>query len=154
MAMRRGAMGRKLAVALTAVAGVAGCSAVYENHGYVPQAGALAEVRQGVDTRSSVQRKVGRPGTTGVFTDDGWYYVGYTVERLTWNEPEVVDRQVVAILFDETDVVASVARFGLEDGQVVDLVTRRTPTFGAELGILEQILGNIGNVQATDLVDP
>ncbi|MEM1298248.1 MAG: outer membrane protein assembly factor BamE, partial [Pseudomonadota bacterium] len=66
------------------------------------------------------------------------------VEHLTYHEPEVVERRVVAITFDQNDVVASVNLYGLEDGKVIDLETNTTPTFGAQLTILEQVLGNIG----------
>ena len=130
----------------------AGCGATYENHGYVPQAGALAEIQSGVDTRSSVQRKIGRPGLSGVFTDQGWYYVSTTFEHYMFYEPEIVDRRIVAITFDDTNVVASVNQYGLEDGRVVDLVTRRTPTFGSELGIIQQLLSNIGVFTAEDFL--
>ncbi|MEO0717659.1 MAG: hypothetical protein AAFZ06_02150 [Pseudomonadota bacterium] len=65
-------------------------------------------------------------------------------EALAFFEPEVVDQQVVTVSFDSTGVVENVNRYGLEDGQVVDLVTRTTPTSGRKLTILQQIFGNLG----------
>ena len=50
----------------------------------------------------------------------------------------------MAITFDQNDVVASVDLYGLNEGRVVNLETNTTPTFGRELTILEQVLGNIG----------
>ena len=140
-------MRRLLALAgMIACAGalVAGCSPVVRNHGYAPQPAELADLRVGLDTRASVASKIGRPAGTGVFTDDGWYYVSSKVEHLTYNAPEVVDRRVVAVLFDQNDTLAAVNEYGLEDGRVVDLESKTTPTHGRQMTILEQAFGNIG----------
>lgn len=123
---------------------VAGCSPIVQNHGYAPPPEELATIRPGVDTRETVQRKIGRPLSSGVFTDEGWYYVASTVERLTYHAPKVVDRRVVAVMFGPNDVVASINEYGLQDGRVIDLATETTPTYGRQLTILEQAFGNIG----------
>ena len=122
----------------------AGCSPVTSNHGYAPPPEELADLQVGFDTRATVQSKIGRPAGTGIFTDNGWYYVSSKVERLTYHAPEVVDRRVVEVLFDQNDVLAAVNEYGLEDGRVIDLETKTTPTHGRQLTILEQALGNIG----------
>ncbi|MEM0921990.1 MAG: outer membrane protein assembly factor BamE [Pseudomonadota bacterium] len=133
-------------IAACAVLGfsVMACTPTVRVHGFAPDEVSLETVQAGVDTRGSVRRKVGRPSSSGVFTDTGWYYVATTVEHLAYYQPEVVDRRVVAITFDERDVVASVNAYGLDEGRVVDLETRTTPTAGRGLTILEQLLGNVG----------
>ncbi|MEM8790764.1 MAG: outer membrane protein assembly factor BamE [Pseudomonadota bacterium] len=125
------------------------CESRISNHGFAPEQEILETVQAGSDTRGSVRRKVGRPSSTGVFTDKGWYYIATTIERDMYKEPKVIDRRIVAITFDDNDVVASVDQYGLEDGRIVDLQTRTTPTAGRELTILEQALGNIGLDAAT-----
>ncbi|MEO0366067.1 MAG: outer membrane protein assembly factor BamE [Pseudomonadota bacterium] len=129
------------------------CEPTVRSHGFAPDAEILGTVSSGSDTRGSVRRKIGRPSSTGVFTQNGWYYVSTTVEHLTYHEPKVVDRRVVAITFDENDIVASVDSYGLEDGRLINLETRTTPTAGRELTILEQVLGNIGVSAETLLGD-
>ena len=130
----------------------ASCSPVIKLHGYAPVEEEMAGIRAGQDTRGSVRRKIGRPGGTGIFTDEGWFYVSSKVEHFTFYEPEVIDRRVVAILFDERDFVRSVNAYGLDDGKIVDLETNTTPTFGRELTILEQAFGNVG-VITEDLLE-
>ena len=139
-------MKRVAALGLAVMLGAAapGCSPVIENHGYAPDPALLADVSVGRDTRGSVQRKIGRPSSTGVFSERGWYYVATTVERYMYHAPKVTDRRVVAVEFDENDVVAAVNTYGLEDGRVIDLATGTTPTHGRKLTILQQLLGNIG----------
>jgi len=151
-------MRRILAAALLGVSGlgltlpVSGCSPVIENHGYAPDDALLAEVAVGQDTRSTVQRKIGRPSTTGIFTSDGWYYVSSQVERYMYYEPKVIDRRVVVIKFGPDDVVLAANAYGLEHGRVIDLQTRTTPAHGRQLTILQQLLGNLGALSGETLL--
>ncbi|MGF1447533.1 MAG: outer membrane protein assembly factor BamE [Pikeienuella sp.] len=138
-------------LAAVAVSMLGSCAAVMRTHGYTPIPEALARIEPGVDTRASVQTKIGRPSHTGVVDERGWYYVSSTVEHFTFYEPEVVERKVVAVTFDETDLVEAVNIYGLEDGRVINLATDTTPTYGRQLTIVEQIIGNIGNVTGSDI---
>ncbi len=133
--------------------GLSGCTPQVKNHGYAPDDELLAGIAAGTDTRGSVRRKIGRPSTTGVFTESGWYYVATTVEHYLYNEPTVTDRRVVAVQFDANDVVAAVNVYGLEDGRIIDLQTRTTPTYGRELTILQQLLGNLGTLTGEQLLE-
>ncbi len=142
----------KLVALLAGAALLGGCAPVMRTHGYVPVPEALARIEPGIDTRGSVQSKIGRPSHTSVFDEDGWYYVSSVVEHYAFYEPEVVDRTVVAVTFDDTGVVTGVNRYGLEDGRVIDLATNTTPTYGRQLTIVEQILGNIGAATGSDLL--
>ena len=133
--------------------GLSGCAAEVKNHGYAPDDALLAEITAGTDTRGSVRRKIGRPSTTGVFTESGWYYVATTVEHYMYYQPKVTDRRVVAVQFDADDVVAAVNVYGLEDGRIIDMQTRTTPTYGRELTIVQQLLGNLGSLSGEQFLD-
>jgi len=133
--------------------GLPGCAPVVETHGYAPDQSLLDEISIGQDTRGSVRRKIGRPSGSGVFNDDGWYYVSTTIERYTYHAPKVTDRRVVAVEFDKNDVVSALNVYGLEDGRVIDLQTRTTPTYGRKLTILQQLLGNLGKFNSDELVN-
>ncbi len=132
--------------------GLSGCAPAVKNHGYAPDDELLAGITAGQDTRGSVRRKIGRPSTTGVFTETGWYYVATTVEHRTYHDPKVTDRRVVAGQFDASDVVAGVNVYGIEDGRIIDLQTRTTPTHGRKLTILQQLLGNLGAITGEQIV--
>ena len=133
--------------------GLSGCAPEINNHGYAPDDELLAGITAGQDTRGSVRRKIGRPATTGVFTESGWYYVATTVENYMYYEPKVTDRRVVAVRFDVDDMVAGVNVYGLEDGRIIDLQTRTTPTHGRELTILQQMFGNLGKLSGEQILD-
>lgn len=130
---------------------VAACQPVVRTHGYAPDDALLSEIAVGQDTRDTVASKIGRPITESAFDDEGWYYVGSTVEWNTYHDPKVVDRRIVAVRFDDSDVVADVSTYGVEDGRIIDLATQTTPTYGRELTILQQVLGNVGRITGEDL---
>lgn len=134
---------------------VAACSPIKRTHGYTPRAEELARVQVGVDTRETVMEKLGRPSTLGTFDSSEWYYISQQTEALAFYAPEIVDRSVVTVSFDETaGTVSDVGRYGLEDGRVVDLVTRTTPTAGAKLTLLQQIFANLGRFNAANASSP
>ncbi len=129
----------------------AGCSPTVQIHGYVPPQSDIQRIRPGFDDTGSVEKILGRPSSSGVLADSAWYYVQSTVESYTYHAPKVIDRKVLAVNFDQRGVVKDIKRYGLADGRVVNLETRTTETGGREMGILEQIFGNILNVDAESI---
>ena len=78
------------------------------------------------------------------FDDDIWYYITQRSRTFAFFKPEIIDQQVLVVRFDEADVVSEINRYTIEDGLIVDPVTRETPTAGKELSVLQQLFGNIG----------
>ncbi len=131
-------------------AGVAACSATYRNHGYMPTEEDIATLQVGKDTRETVGQKIGQPGTAGLLTDGGWYYVQSRFKHYTYNAPEEIDRQVLAVSFDGKGKVANVERFGLENGRVVALQRRVTESNVQGVGFLRQLFGSLGRIDLND----
>ncbi|WP_233093067.1 outer membrane protein assembly factor BamE [Paracoccus sp. IB05] len=144
MALRMAALGLLLMVAA--------CAKVYRNHGYVPDDTELAKVEVGVDTRDTVATKIGRPSAQGLLNDLGWFYVQSRFEHYGPKEPTEIERQVVAINFSENGTVQNIGRYGLEDGRVIELSRRVTETNIKGVSLIGQLLGNVGRIQAGDLV--
>ena len=120
------------------------CSPRITTHGHVPDPEALARIQPGVYNELEVAQFLGTPSTTVLFGEPTWLYITERTEAIAFLEPDVVDQRVVAIAFNDTGVVSQVDEYVLADGILVDPVTRTTPTYGKELGLLEQLLGNIG----------
>ena len=134
--------------------GMAGCSATYRNHGYVPTQDDLEQVVVGIDTRASVEDTLGTAGSTSVLEDNAMYFVRSRVRTFALLEPEVVEREVVAVSFDTNGVVQNVESFGLERGQAVQLSRRVTESSVANKTFLRQLLGNIGRFTPGGIANP
>lgn len=144
--MRRGA----LVLALT-LAGA--CSPVYRNYGYVPLDSELIDVKVGESTKQDVADFIGRPSSMGVMTDSGWYYVGSRFRSNGLYEDREIDRQVLAVSFDQAGIVSNVERFGLERGRVVPISRRITESNIKGVSFLRQLLNNIGRLSPGQIAD-
>ncbi|MFB9222146.1 outer membrane protein assembly factor BamE [Paracoccus cavernae] len=132
---------------------VAGCTHVYRNHGYVPPEHDLAQVQIGQTNQSELDSLIGRPSAQGVLTGSAWYYVGSRWDYYGAREPREIERRVVAISFNDQNVVSNVETFGLEDGRVIELSRRTTESGITNVSIVRQLMGSIGRVSAGQLLD-
>lgn len=127
---------------------VSGCSPIIQNHGYLPIEAEAQSLAQGQATKQSVLELYGEPTSKGAQGDSSWYYVSYKVKHFAFFKPKVTERRILAVSFDANGRVASVNRYGLENGRIVDLNTRETVTGGRKLTILQQLIRNVGNFSA------
>ncbi|TBN42670.1 outer membrane protein assembly factor BamE [Paracoccus subflavus] len=145
---------RKIVVlAFAALLGLSACSPVYRNHGFIPAPEDLSQVIVGQTTVDELEGLIGRPSAQGLLTGSGWYYVGSRWRFYGPTQPREVERQVVAVSFAPDGVVTNVERFGLERGRVVTLSRRVTEGSVTEISLIGQLLGNLGNFQAADIID-
>ncbi len=140
-----GRVTRGLCLALACVAMTA-CTPIYDRHGYTPDETQLAEIQVGKDTRETVVETIGPPSSSGVLKDSGYFYVSQRIRTFAFQAPEVIEREIVAISFDQRGVVSNVERFGLQDGNVVALSRRVTSTNIEGLNFLQQLFGNVGSL--------
>ena len=144
----------KTVVLLVSLVMLSACAAkLTDSHGYVPDDALLAEVKVGIDTKETVGRILGRPGTEGIIDDLGWYYVKSDYETFLWREPVEVNREVVAVSFQESGIVENVERFGLEEGRVVVLSRRVTTSNTRGISFLRQLFSNLGNFNPGDFLE-
>ena len=109
------------------------------NRGYMAGDSGLNQVKPGMPAEQ-VLATLGTPSTTSTVGGDAWYYISQKVEqKLRFMSPSVTDQRVIAVYFKQKKV-ERIANYGLEDGQVVDILTRTTPTAGSEVGFIRQML--------------
>lgn len=143
----------RLAAATGLALGLMACSPIYRDHGFAPSEAELSEILVGIDTRDSVAERVGPPALEGLMREEAWYYTASRWKTVGAFKPKEEERQVVAISFDARGVVSNIETFGLEGGQVVVLNRRVSDDNIKGVTFLRQLLGNIGNFNAGDVVD-
>ncbi len=97
-------------------------------------------------SKTEVTALLGSPSTTATVnvSGDSYYYISSKIETQGFFAPQETERNIFAIRFDQVDQVQSFAQYTLQDGQIVDVNSRTTPTKGREFTILQQLFGNIG----------
>jgi len=137
-------------IILVASLALAGCSPTYRNHGYIPSDEDLQELAIGIDTRASVEDLVGPPSSGGLLEGGDYYYVRSRTKTFGIRAPKETERQVLVVSFDAAGVLQNVEQFGLEAGRVVRLSRRVTSSAVGNVSLIRQLLGNIGQFDATD----
>ena len=127
-----------------ATIGLAACGNNVQLRGNTPDPEDVAEIRPGVHSRQDIIDLLGSPSTVSTFQDSKWYYIGQKTQEIAFMKPEVLERQVLVITFDEGGLVEGTTNYTMANAQDVDPVDRITPTEGKDLTLLQQLFGNIG----------
>jgi len=110
------------------------------SRGYMSADSGLNQVQPGMPAEK-VLSTLGTPSTTSTVGGDAWYYISQRLERkFRFMNPSVTDQRVIAVYYNKQKKVERLANYGLEDGQVIDVLSRTTPTAGSETGFLRQML--------------
>lgn len=135
---------RNILLAAAATAALAGCTPMKSVRGQMLEPDRVAQIEPGSSTRRDVYQLLGTPTTLATFDDRKWIYVNQTVERRAFMKPQVTDRTILVVTFDDVGFVKDVQTLDETAARDVALVDATTPTPGTEIGLLEQLLGNIG----------
>ena len=136
--LRTALLAGTLAVALGA------CAPTVQVRGNIPDEETVSKINPGVHSRIDIASLLGSPSTVSTFQDSKWYYIGQKSTQFAFFAPEVLERKVLVVSFDDAGFVAATQTYALEDGKIIDPVDRITPTEGREITFLQQLLGNLG----------
>lgn len=123
---------------------LSGCAYEIEAHGNLPADSALAQIQPGVHSRADVQALLGTPSSSSLFDNEAWYYISNLTTQVAFLKPEELDRQVVIVEFDRAGTVSDVIRIYQEDGEVIQISGRETPSRGTEQTMFQEFFGNLG----------
>jgi outer membrane protein assembly factor BamE (lipoprotein component of BamABCDE complex) len=146
-ARRPGSRVRGLGVGLLlacATIALSACGNTVQVRGNTPDPEDVAAIKPGVHSRQDIIDLLGSPSTVSTFEDRRWYYIGQKTHQVAFMKPEVLDRNVLVITFDDAGVVEGTEHYDMADAQEVDPVDRETPSEGRDLTLLQQLFGNIG----------
>jgi outer membrane protein assembly factor BamE (lipoprotein component of BamABCDE complex) len=145
-------IGRSTA-ALVLVLALGACATRERIHGYIPSESEIAALVPGSDTRASIATNLGRPGLSGVMASSDWFYVRSRWQTRGPAAPVEVSREALALSFDAAGVLTEVRRFDLSNGRAVPISRRVTASGIRQMGLLGQILRNIGNIAPGQFID-
>jgi outer membrane protein assembly factor BamE (lipoprotein component of BamABCDE complex) len=123
---------------------LAACGGNVIRQGHQFQDEDLKQVREGM-SKEQVTLALGTPDTQSAVAGGAYYYISTTaVQPMAFMTPSVTDRHIVAVYFNKQDHVEKIANYGLKDGQVIDFVSRETPSYTRDEGLLKELFRNIG----------
>ena len=122
------------------------CAPIVSHRGYFADPRKTDAVSVGVDTKASVQDRLGTPTQMATFDPNTWYYMSSTEHIVAWSRPKTINQTVLAVTFDSDGKVSDVKKLDKVPARHLAMVSRATPTRGRELTVWEQILGNVGRM--------
>lgn len=136
---------------IAASLGFASCSDQIDYRGYLPRGSDVQKIHTGL-SKTEVLSILGSPSTSSAVegAGDTFYYISSVVKTTAILEPKVVDREIFAISFDSEQNVQRLAHYGIEDGKIIDFISRKTPTRGSQMSILRGLFGRLGKFGAPD----
>lgn len=134
---------------IASVAVIGACTPTQTNRGNMVEDFRMAEVTPGISTKTNVLKSLGSPTTIAPFDDNVWYYIGQKMEKRGIFDPKVVEEKVVVVAFDPEGIVQTMEEI---DADRIEFPKSRdkTPTGGNEVGVMEQLLGNVGRFNRPD----
>lgn len=126
----------------------AACARDTAVRGNLPRPEKLVQVKVGLSTRNDVRELLGPPSNIGTFNDNAWYYISQTTEDVPMEVPQVLNRTIIAIHFDDKGIVDDIRHLDKTAGRDITPVARTTPAAGSEPNLLHDLFGNIGKVGA------
>ena len=128
---------------------MAACQPEINHRGYYAKPGAINQVSEGM-SKTEVESILGSPSTTASvnFQGDSYYYITSITRGRAFLKPIETDREIIAVRFDKQDKVSGLAQYGLKDGRVIDINTRKTPIVGSEFSLLVELLKATPGVSA------
>jgi outer membrane protein assembly factor BamE (lipoprotein component of BamABCDE complex) len=142
-------MTRTILVIGTAAMLAGGCTRIRDRQGFLADAELIQAIQPGVDNRDSVAKTLGRPTFASKWDADTWYYVARGTKQLAFLPQKTEDQTLLTVRFDAAGNVASINRNDKLD-QIVQLDPEddKTPVFGRDRSLFDEIFGNIGAVGA------
>ncbi len=125
-----------------------GCSGTVIKQGHLFQDEDVNQVHAGMG-KDQVVLALGSPDHQSAAGGGAYYYISTTAnQRMAFMAPEITDRRVVAVYFNNKEKVEQVANYGMKDGKVFDFIKRETPTYSRDQGLLKELFRDIGAAPA------
>ena len=129
---------------------LAGCGLLPVNvTGDVPSSDRVQIIKPNKHSKADVLRLSGSPAHTTLFEEESWVWVETKEQMRAFLPPKEFERQVLVISFKPDETVKRVMHLSLSDALEVTYDTEETPSYGKDLNVFQEMLGNFGRFAAT-----
>ncbi|HQS83824.1 MAG: hypothetical protein B7Y25_02635 [Alphaproteobacteria bacterium 16-39-46] len=121
-----------------------GCAPFSTIHGNLPDAETVSKVKKGETTKAQVLEILGPPTSIAPFNPKVWYYIGERVERVAFFDPDVMEKEIFMVTFNDEDILESFTPIERPHDFEIEPNTRKTKTLGQDPSLMQQMFGNFG----------
>ena len=128
---------------------LSGCIKNTDLVGYTFKSENIDLIKAGKTNKFAVRQILGSPSVTSTYGDIIWYYISTEYESVAFFKPKVRNQKIVAITFDKNDMVNNLKEYSAKDVTNIQLSNDSTKAEGSDVGIIGQLLGNIGRFNSS-----
>lgn len=125
------------------------CSLPVTQTGDVPADIRINAIKPGKHKKEDVTRLIGSPASITLFEKESWIYVESKEKKRAFLPEKEFERKVVVFTFKPDSTVEKVTRYTLADGIDVPYEKDKTKTYGKDLNVWEEMIGNFGRFPAS-----
>ena len=129
---------------------VSGCITQEEKRGYAMEFAKPESLVPGQSTREDVVAALGSPSTTSSFGQETWYYIKQHMEIAALSRPEMTGSETLSVTFTPEGILQNLQRGKGENSRDIAIAKDVTKTEGNAVGVMEQLLGNLGRFNSPE----
>lgn len=137
---------RPAALALCLLAGCSVIETPAQPRGHRVEQDLLKELTPGTSTKADVVALLGTPTKRASFDDNVWIYISSVTRLQIARKPGIDSQDITVLTFTPQGTLKEIERLSKDDALPVDVVGRETPSPGADMTFLQQLLGNVGRL--------
>lgn len=122
----------------------ASCSKIVNTHGQIVSQARIEALQPNLHSKRDVMQILGSPSTTSTFDGNTWIYLTETTVSRPLNPNQLAERELLILTFNDDDILTKVSQKDEQSGQAITPSARSTKTQGESLGIIDQIINNVG----------
>ena len=126
---------------------LASCAQPIEIHGNRISLRSIEAIEPGKTTEKQVLEQLGKPVITQDYGSKIWIYVKSKSQKTVLSGRNFLDRTVVRVSFNKKGIATSVDIIPYDKEFNPEISTRKTPTAGQEITVLQQLIGNFGRFE-------
>jgi outer membrane protein assembly factor BamE (lipoprotein component of BamABCDE complex) len=124
--------------------GGAGCTGKEYLRGNMPLESQWNKITVQQTTQGEVLNYIGSPTTVATFGQNIWYYISQRKTQTAFFKPKIESLKVHIVIFGNNNIVQDKQILNEQDLIKIAYNSDETGTFGHDISVIQQLLGNIG----------
>lgn len=121
-----------------------------EKRGYAFELSDYQDLKEDIHDKQDVLNAMGTPTfISDIDQNDLWVYYHEEWKKRLFFKPDITERKVMAISFNDRNVIKKIENYDLSDENYVGFSQKYTKVASPQKGWLQDIFGNIGQVKAS-----
>ncbi|MDJ1257423.1 MAG: outer membrane protein assembly factor BamE [Candidatus Midichloria sp.] len=126
------------------------CTKDIRYHGYNLDKEVIKKIVPMKSTLNEVIENLGSPTTATLYGEPKFFYINHKYKRRLFLNPALIDQNILQISFTQGGTVTSIERYSFSDVKSFRFDEASTYLPGNNIGVLQQIIGNIGKYNNAD----